>query len=272
MVNRIWQWHFGRGLVPSTNNFGLQGDAPTHPELLDWLAAEFMESGWNIRHIHRLILASNTYRMSSQGNEAALAKDPQNNLMWRFDMRRLRAEEIRDSILAVNGTLNLEKMFGPSIYPVIEKEVLAGQSVPGSGWHQSSDEDRRRRSVYIHLKRSLTVPLLANFDVADTDFTCPTRFATTQPTQALSMLNSVFLLEESQKLARLLKESSGDDRSAQVATALRRALQREPEPQEIERGVKLIGSLEKEFGQSPDNALKYFCLTVLNLNEFVYLD
>lgn len=272
MVNRIWQWHFGRGLVPSTNNFGLQGDAPTHPELLDWLAAEFMESGWNIRHIHRLILASNTYKMSSQGNEAALAKDPQNHLMWRFDMRRLRAEEIRDSILTVNGTLNREKMFGPSIYPVIEKEVLAGQSVPGAGWHQSSDEDRRRRSIYIHLKRSLTVPLLANFDVADTDFTCPVRFATTQPTQALSMLNSDFLLEESQKLAKLLKESAGEDRSAQVATALRRALQREPQPQEIDRGVKLIGSLEKEFGQSPDNALKYFCLTVLNLNEFVYLD
>lgn len=272
MVNRIWQWHFGRGLVPSPNNFGLQGDPPTHPELLDWLAAEFMESGWNIEHIDRLILASNTYRMSSQGNETALAKDPQNNLLWRFDMRRLRAEEIRDSILAVNGTLNTDKMFGPSIYPVIEKEVLAGQSVPGAGWHQSSEEDRRRRSIYVHLKRSLTVPILANFDVADTDFTCPTRFATTQPTQALSMLNSVFLQQEAQRLSEYLKENAGNDRTAQVKLALRRALQREPQPKEVERGLKLIESLEKEFSQSPDQALKYFCLTVLNLNEFVYLD
>lgn len=272
MVNRIWQWHFGRGLVPSTNNFGLQGDPATHPALLDWLAAEFMESGWDLRHIHRLILASNTYKMSSQGNTAALAKDPQNLLMWRFDMRRLRAEEIRDSILSVNNTLNLDKMFGPSIYPVIEKEVLAGQSMPGAGWNQSTDEDRRRRSIYIHLKRSLTVPLLANFDVADTDFTCPVRFATTQPTQALSMLNSVFLQEESQKLASYLTETAGKDRAAQVRFALRRAFQREPAETEIQRGVKLIESLETEFGQAPDAALRYFCLTVLNLNEFIYLD
>jgi hypothetical protein len=210
--------------------------------------------------------------MSSQGNAAALARDPQNLLMWRFDMRRLRAEEIRDSILAVNNTLNLDKMFGPSIYPVIEKEVLAGQSMPGAGWNQSTDEDRRRRSIYIHLKRSLTVPLLANFDVADTDFTCPVRFATTQPTQALSMLNSVFLQEESQKLASYLKETAGKDRSAQVRLALRRAFQREPAEAEIERGVKLIESLETEFGQAPDTALRYFCLAVLNLNEFLYLD
>jgi mono/diheme cytochrome c family protein len=272
MVNRIWQWHFGRGIVPSTNNFGLQGDAPTHPELLDWLAAEFVESGWNIRHVHRQILSSNTYKMSSAGQETALQKDPQNQLFWRFDMRRLRAEEIRDSILAVNDTLNLESMFGPSIYPVIEKEVLAGQSVPGAGWNQSSDEDRRRRSIYIHLKRSLTVPLLANFDVADTDFTCPIRFATTQPTQALSMLNSAFLQEESHRLAELLRQNAGSELASQVKFALKRALQREPTEKEVDRGVALIQSLTQEFGQKPEAALKYFCLTVLNMNEFVYLD
>ncbi|HUQ72248.1 MAG TPA: DUF1553 domain-containing protein, partial [Planctomycetaceae bacterium] len=272
MVNRLWQWHFGRGLVTSTNNFGLQGDAPTHAALLDWLAAEFIEHGWSLRHIHRLILTSNIYRMSSQGNAAALAKDPQNLLFWRYDMRRLRAEELRDSILAVNGTLNLDKMFGPSIYPVIEEEVLAGQSRPGAGWERSTPEDRRRRSIYVHIKRSLTVPLLANFDAADTDFTCPVRFATTQPTQALSLLNSAFLQQESAEFAQDLRKSAGDNRRAQVRTALQRALQREPDDAEIQRGLNLMTALEREHSLSGDAALKYFCLTVLNLNEFVYLD
>ncbi len=183
MVNRLWQWHFGRGIVKSTSNFGLQGDAPTHPELLDWLAAELMEKNWDLRHIHRLILSSNTYRMSSRGEPAALAKDPLNDLMWRVDMRRLRAEELRDTILATNGTLNLDKMYGPSIYPTIEAEVLAGQSRPGAGWENSSPEDKARRSIYVHIKRSLPFPLLAAFDVADSDSPCPVRFATTQPTQ-----------------------------------------------------------------------------------------
>jgi hypothetical protein len=272
MVNRLWQWHFGRGIVPSSNNFGLQGDPPTHPELLDWLAAEFMDHNWDLRHIHRLILNSNTYRMSSQGNRAALEKDPQNHLFWRFDMRRLRAEEVRDSILAVNGTLNLNKIFGPSIYPTIEPEVLAGQSRPGAGWERSSPEDKRRRSIYIHIKRSLTVPLLANFDAADTDFTCPVRFATTQPTQALTLLNSAFLQGQSQELASDLKRAAGDDRSAQVRQALRRITQREPSEKEIARGLELLQSLEREHQQSADAALKNFCLMVLNLNEFVYLD
>jgi len=271
MVNRLWQWHFGRGIVPSSNNFGLQGDVPTHPELLDWLAAEFVEHGWDLRHIHRLILMSNTYRMSSQGQPAGLEQDPQNQLFWRFDMRRLRAEEIRDSILAANGTLKLDKMFGPSVYPTIEPEVLAGQSRPGAGWERSSPEDKRRRSIYIHIKRSLTVPLLANFDAADTDFTCPVRFATTQPTQALTMLNSAFLQEQSRELASFVQRAAGHDRSAQVRLALTRVLQREPTEQEIARGLGLIESLETN-GESADLAFQHFCLTALNLNEFVYLD
>lgn len=272
MVNRIWQWHFGRGIVPSANNFGLQGDPPTHPELLDWLAAEFMDHGWSLRHLHQLILTSNTYRMSSHGQAAGLEHDPQNHLFWRFDMRRLRAEELRDSILAVNGTLNLDKMFGPSIYPIIEAEVLAGQSRPGAGWEQSTPAERRRRSIYIHLKRSLTVPLLANFDVADTDFTCPVRFATTQPTQALSLLNSAFLQEQSAEFAAYLRQQAGAERDAQVRLALRRALQREPQAGEISRGLALLDALQQEHQLKPDAALKYFCLAVLNLNEFLYLD
>ncbi len=270
MVNRLWQWHFGRGLVASTNNFGLQGDAPTHPELLDWLAVEFIESGWDLRHMHRLMLDSSTYRMASTGNPQALEKDPLNHLLWRYDMRRLRAEEIRDSLLAVNQSLNLDKQFGPSIYPTIEAEVLAGQSRPGAGWEQSTPEDKRRRSIYIHVKRSLTVPLLANFDVADADNTCPVRFATTQPTQALTMLNSVFLNEQAQTLAKSLPTNL--DRTGQVSLILERTTQRPPTKAEIERGVALLNAFEQQDRLSSTLALKYFCLAALNLNEFLYLD
>ena len=272
IVNRVWQWHFGRGIVKSSSNFGLQGDAPTHPELLDWLAADLIEHQWDLRHLHRLILSSNTYRMSSHGQEAALAKDPLNDQLWRFDMRRLRAEEIRDTVLAVNGTLHTEKMFGPSIYPKIEQEVLAGQSVPGSNWDQNSPEGQTRRSIYVHIKRSLTVPLLAAFDVADTDSACPVRFATTQPTQALTMLNSVFLNDAAATFAQQVREQAGEDIKARVALVLQRTLQREPTPLEVTRGVQLIADLREKFQLSADDALKYYCLMALNLNEFVYLD
>ncbi len=272
MVNRLWQWHFGRGIVRSPNNFGLQGDPPTHPELLDWLAAEFVEHGWSLKHIHRLILASNTYRMSSASRPEALAQDPLNDLFWRFDMRRLRAEEIRDSILAVNGTLNLDKMYGPSIYPTIPAEVLAGQSRPGAGWEKSSPEDERRRSIYIHIKRSLQVPILASFDVADTDFTCPERFVSTQPTQALGMLNSTFINEQAALLAEAAARAVPQDLPGQVACVLRRVTQRPPTAAEIERGLSLIADLEREHGLDAASARRYFCVVALNLNEFLYLD
>ncbi len=201
MVNRVWQHHFGRGIVRSPNNFGVQGDTPTHPELLDWLASEFVEKGWRLKALHRLILTSNTYRMSSRPGAAALKADPQNDLLSHFDMRRLTAEEIRDSILATTGTLN-PGMFGPGIYVDIPKEVLAGQSRPGSGWGKSSPEEQSRRSIYIFVKRSLLTPILASFDLAETDRSTPVRFASTQPTQALGMLNSAFLNEQAGKFRR----------------------------------------------------------------------
>jgi hypothetical protein len=272
MANRLWQWHFGRGLVRSSNNFGLQGDRPTHPELLDWLASEFVARGWSLKAMHRLILSSNAYRMSSAPNEAALTKDPLNNLCWRFDMRRLRAEEVRDSILAANGTLNLERMFGPSIYPTLPAEVLAGQSKPGDGWGKSSPDDERRRSVYIHIKRSLQVPILAAFDVADTDFTCPERFVSTQPTQALGMLNSTFMGEQAQLLAEDAERSVGPDLTRQVREVLRRVMQSDPSADDIVRGLELIAALRSQDGLSPADARQYFCLVALNLNAFVYLD
>jgi hypothetical protein len=272
MANRLWQFHFGRGIVRSSNDFGLQGTPPTHPELLDWLATEFTSRGWRMKTMHKLIMLSNTYRMSSTANPRSLVKDPENNLFWRFNMRRLTAEEVRDSVLAVNGSLNAKKMFGPSIYPIIPAVVLAGQSRPGAGWGKSSPEDRARRSVYIHIKRSLMVPILESFDAADTDGTCPVRFSTTQPTQALGMLNGDFLNREAAIFAELLKKQAAGNQGEQVKLALRRALQREPNETETARGLKFIEDAKKRFGASDDDALKYFCLLVLNLNEFLYLD
>ena len=271
MVNRVWQSHFGRGIVRSTSNFGFMGTPPTHPELLDYLATQFMKNGWKLKPLHRQIMLSEAYRRSSQSDKIALAKDPENDLFWRFDMRRLSAEEVRDSILAANGSLN-GAMFGPSIYPKIEAEVLAGQSRPGYGWPVSKPEDQLRRSVYIHIKRSLPLPILASFDAADTDFTCPVRFATTQPTQALSTLNSVFINEQARIFAESVRKTAGEKPASQVRQALWRVLQREPTPKEILRGTDYLARTEKKYGVTKTEALRAFCLIALNLNEFIYLD
>jgi hypothetical protein len=270
-ANRLWQYHFGRGIVRSPNNFGFHGDPPTHPELLDWLAAETVQHGWRLKSLHKLLMMSATYRMSSESNEAALAKDPDNNLFWRFNMRRLGAEEIRDTILATNGSLN-RTMGGPSFYPVMPAEVLAGQSKPGQNWHQSSESDRARRSIYIHAKRSLLVPLLEQFDLADTDNTCPVRFESTQPTQALGMLNSAYLNEQARVLADRLRREAGEDVAAQVRLSLRLALTRPIDDEEVARGVKLIEDLQKVEGVAKEESLRIFCLMTLNLNEYVFLD
>ena len=271
MVNRIWQHHFGRGLVRSTSNFGTQGDRPTHPELLDWLASEFVARGWSIKAMHRLIMNSQAYRMASHGNAAALQADPQNDLLWRFDPRRLTAEEIRDSILAINGTLNL-KMFGPSIYVDIPREVMAGQSVPGKGWGKSPPEEQARRSIYIKVKRSLRPPILESFDVAETDRSAPVRFATVQPTQALGMINGTFLNEQAEVFAARLRKEAGDDVTKQVRLGLQLVTTRQPTPAEVQRSLALISALRAQENAPAEVALKYFCLMALNLNELVYVD
>ncbi|MEP3481309.1 MAG: DUF1553 domain-containing protein [Fuerstiella sp.] len=271
MVNRIWQFHFGRGIVRSSSDFGFQGLAPTHPKLLDWLAQRFVETGWSIKTMHRLVMSSDAYQMSSAGNDDAYAIDPNNDLLWRFDMRRLSAEEIRDSILWANGSLNTQKMYGPSIYTDIPDAVKAGQSRPGSGWGNSSPEDKARRSIYIHVKRSLQDPLLQSFDSADTDLPCPVRFVTVQPTQALGMINSEFINKQAQVFADFLK-SQTTDRTQQIQMALNRVTQRTATDLEVQHGHELMTSLQSEHGLSSGQALKYFCLVALNLNEFIYLD
>ena len=271
MANRLWQYHFGRGIVRSPNNFGLQGDRPTHPELLDWLASEFVAQGWRLKPMHRLIMTSNAYQMSSRGRTEALKLDPANDLFWRFDMRRLTAEEIRDSILAYSGTLNL-KMSGPSVFVDIPKEVQAGQSQPGNGWGQSTAAEQARRSVYIKVKRSLITPLLESFDLAETDRSAPVRFNTVQPTQALGMMNGEFLNQQAALLAARLRREAGDDVRQQVRLGLNLVTARPPTEAEIKRGVGLIEAIRMENPAAPERALNYYCLMALNLNEMVYVD
>lgn len=271
MVNRLWQHHFGRGIVRSTDNFGQLGDQPTHPKLLDWLAQQFVDNGWSMKKMHKLIMMSNAYQMSSAGNEAALAKDPANNLLWRHDMRRLSAEEIYDSLLVANGSFN-DKMFGPSYYPKVSDEVKAGQSQPGAGWHDSSEDERNRRAIYIFVKRSLIPPMLANYDFPETDALCPERFATTQPAQALGMLNGEFLNEQAKEFGDLLRKEAPGDLRLQIALSIEKGLGRAATDADIQAGEELIAKLKAKHALSDERAFDLYCLTVLNLNEFIFID
>ncbi len=270
MANRLWQHHFGVGIVETSNNFGAGGLDPTHPELLDYLATELVDGGWKLKRMHKLLMLSSTYRLSSGTNKSGLEKDPANRLVWHFNPRRLSSEELRDSILAANGSLNL-RMGGPSFYPIIPAEILHGQSRPGAGWGNSSDEDRARRAIYIFVKRSLVEPLMADFDFADVDSSCPVRFTTTQPTQSLNLMNSEFTNRQAAIFANFLKQQSPDDLAAQVKLGLAQTTQRQPSEADIQRGINLIKEL-KGLGVSDDDALKYFCLVTYNLNEFLYID
>jgi hypothetical protein len=271
MANRLWQYHFGRGIVPTSSDFGKLGEAPTHPELLDWLATEFMRGGWKIKRMHKLLMMSSAYQMSSKASTEGLKLDPANMLFWRFNMRRLAAEEVRDSILSVSSKLN-PKMGGPSIYPPIPKEVLAGQSVPGQGWPTSAPDEASRRSVYVHVKRSLLVPILSVHDQADTDSSCAVRYTTTVPTQALGMLNGDFTNEQAGYLAERLKREAPDDLAAQVRRAIRLTTGRTPEDEEVKKDVAFVKAIAKKSGLREADALKRYCLMTLNTNEFVYLD
>ena len=270
MANRVWQYHFGRGIVRSSNNFGKLGTPPTHPDLLDWLATRLIEGGWKLKAMHRLIMTSEAYRMSSAGRPSGIADDPNNDLFWRFDPRRLSAEEVRDSILAVNRSLNRD-VYGPSIYPKLSDEVLAGQSRPGSGWGDSAPEQRNRRSVYIHVKRSLLPPMLSAFDFPEPDRSCEARFTTLQPGQALSLLNSEFIHRQAGRLADYVdsRAASDDDVARRV---IRAVLAREATADEVASGEALMDRFRREHGLPRARAAQLYCLSVLNWNEFLFVD
>ncbi len=270
MVNRIWQHHFGRGIVKSASDFGELGEVPTHPELLDWLASEFVKRDWSIKEMHKLLMTSDAFLRSSAPNDAAQYKDPTNNLFWRVDMRRLTAEEIRDSILKVSGSLN-PKIGGPWVYIPLPEEVLATSSRPGANWPVTKGEEAFRRSIYVHVKRSLRVPMLVDHDQADTDGHCAVRFSTTVPTQALAMLNSEFVNSQAKRFAQRCREN-GADLQAQLKFGMELATQRAVTPEGIEKLEAMSETLMKDAGLKPEEAFERVALLILNLNEFVYLD
>ncbi|MCU1325328.1 MAG: hypothetical protein JWN34_698 [Bryobacterales bacterium] len=249
-VNRIWYNHFGRGIVSSVDNFGKMGEAPTHPELLDYLATEFIDRGWSMKQMHRLIMTSETYQMASDGtSDGNLAAFPQ---------QRLDAETLRDSILAVSGGLN-RKMEGPPVFPVIPKDIL--QSMTNGIWKQKDDtSDVWRRSIYIYRKRGLPMPLLEVFDLPNQNISCGVRNVTTVPTQALTLMNNEFVLKQANLFAQRLAETAPNDKGRQVDLAYQIALARAPRGEERSLALDFL----------KDHTLEDFAHVVINLNEFVY--
>jgi hypothetical protein len=271
LVNRVWQHHFGRGLVATPNDFGRNGAPPTHAELLDWLAAEFMAGGWKLKRLHKLILLSDTYRQSSRvADQPAAGTDPGNTLWWRQDLRRLEAEVIRDALLAVSGRLN-PAMGGRGFFPTLPQEVLSTQSMPGNGWGASDSREQDRRSVYIFVKRTLLVPLLETFDFANPDRPVAARTTTTVAPQALLLLNSRFMDEQSAAFADRLLRADGEAPQRNVERAFQLALGRPPERREHDLALGYLGRA-RAAADNYRQALAGLCKVVFNLNEFVYVD
>ncbi|MBL8229458.1 MAG: PSD1 domain-containing protein [Bryobacterales bacterium] len=276
IVNRVWMWHFGEGLVRTPSDFGLMGQPPTHPELLDWLAAWFMDNGWSLKKLHKLILTSNTWRMSKSMVPAYQAADPENLLLWRMPYRRLEAEAIRDAMLAVSGRLN-RKMYGPSVFPAVQAQALEGSSDPDKIWKASPEEDASRRSVYVFVKRSLILPMLEMLDLCDTARSSAQRMTTSVPTQALTLFNGEFVNQQARYLAGRLIGEAGADRSAQIRLGYRLALAREASDKELR---EMLAFLEREeaalaaqdAGNARLRALEQLARVMFNMNEFVYVD
>ena len=267
MVNRIWQQHFGRGLVVTANDFGRMGGRPANPELLDWLANQLIECGWKIKPIHRLMLMSSAYRQSSQSplERVAMEKDPQNALLWKFSPRRLSAEELRDSMLAVSGRLN-PKMYGPSYMVPIEKDLVLMLKRP-QYWVPTRDKtEYDRRTLYMIYKRNLRLPFLEVFDAPDTLLSCALREQATHPPQALELLNGKTSNELAGHFAeRLMRE--GSTVAARVDLAFRLAMGRAAKPAEQALAWRFLKDKPNDAAR-----LKEFALAVFNLNSFLYVD
>ena len=280
MVNRIWHYHFGRGIAGTPSDFGIMGERPTHPELLDWLASEFIKDGWNVKRMHKLIMLSAVYQQSSDFRSEAAEIDPNNRLLWAFNRQRLESEVIRDASLEVSGLLNL-KSGGPSVYP----ELPEGMLTPRGGWKVTKSDDRNRRSVYIFVKRNARYPMMEALDMPDTHESCSRREVTTTAPQALTMLNDKVALEWARALAgRALASPDPVNRVFQLAYS------RKPDGWEkdtvatfLEKQKKVIAArvsagqplalpsalpdgVEREFAA----AFVDFCQMILNSNEFVY--
>jgi hypothetical protein len=295
MVNRIWQWHFGTGIVDTANDFGANGGLPSHPELLDWLACEFQDptpqpppprgegeknsapplplgegvggrgpsKPWSIKHIHRLIVLSGTYRQTSRHADASTGtlKDPSDRLLWHFPRRRLAAEEVRDSMLMVAGRLNL-KTGGPSIVVPVDNDLVKLLYAP-SQWIVTPDpKEHDRRSVYLVAKRNLRLPFLEVFDQPDAATSCSRRESSTHALQALELLNGTLANKLAESFADRLRKEAGANADAQVEFAYRLAIGRPPSAKEKELSVRFL----------KESSLKEFALAVFNLNAFLYVN
>jgi len=283
LVNRIWQQHFGQGIVRTPSDFGYLGETPTHPELLDWLTKSLVEGPdgamigekcWSLKELHRQIVLSSVYRQSSRpaggasrpavGEQpSAMSVDPENRLLSRFPRRRLDGDAIRDAMLAASERLS-ERRGGPGVMPPLPKELLG--TIRKDHWKTSAEEeDHRRRTIYLFVRRNLRLPLLDAFDRPDTMASCPRRNTSTTAPQALVLLNSEFSQEAARDLAAYLRREVGDEGAKQVDLAYRAVLGRTPRDLERREAGELIAS-DNETG------LADFCLALFNLNEFVYLE
>jgi hypothetical protein len=272
IVNRLWHHHFGRGIVATPSDFGKQGDPPTHPELLDWLAVELVENHWSLKHIHRLLVTSRAYRQSSRLDpredrvQRGIAHDPDNSLLWHFRRRRLEGEALRDSMLAVSGSLNL-RMHGPSCRPKLPADFSRYAWTP-----DAEPKEQNRRSIYVYAKRNLRYPLFEAFDQPDMHNSCGCRNRTTTAPQALLLLNGEFARECSQRWAEYLRHKHGaldreETRRAALVEAFRLAWGRPPVEEELASARRFL-----EAREDPGESLADLCHVLFNSNEFVYID
>ncbi len=268
MVNRIWQYHFGRGIVATPSDFGTRGTAPTHPELLDWLAAEFVDRKWSIKAMHRLLMTSAAYQRAAQPGPGVADQDPENLWLSYFPRRRLFAEEVRDSVLQASGQLNL-KMFGRPVVPPQSKEELYGMSQsPDNFWPVSwNPQDHVRRSVYTLVRRSYRPPLMEAFDGLDGTLHCSRRDSSTVAPQSLTLFNSDFAYAQARAFAATWPASNEET----VTNAFRRALSRDPSPEERRLTLAFLEKQTRATG-TREAALIELARAMFNLNEFLYVD
>jgi len=258
MVNRLWHYHFGRGIVGSPGDFGFNGERPSHPELLDWLASEFQKRSWSIKEMHRLIMLSSTYQQSSRHDEKAAAIDADNRLLWRMNRRRLAAEEVHDSILAVSGKLDLA-MGGPAFRPF----RYQFRKSPVYDYHDTADRPERwRRSVYSFIVRSTPNPFMDVLDFPVPSSCTPARSSTNTALQSLALLNDPFVVQQAEHFVARLVGDCGEDVGRQVNTAYRTAFGRQPSERELDRALRFIETHD----------LFRFCRAIFNTNEFLYVD
>ncbi|MEX0585504.1 MAG: DUF1553 domain-containing protein, partial [Pirellulales bacterium] len=234
IVNRVWQTYFGTGLVATPEDFGAQGDPPSHPELLDWLAVEFMDSGWSFKHLHQLLTTSATYRQSSHVAPELHARDPDNRLLARGPRFRVSAETVRDIALAASGLLQ-ERIGGPSVHPPAPEFLFKPPASYGpKTWDSDTGPDRYRRAIYTFRFRSVPYPVLQTFDAPNGDFACVRRVRSNTPLQALTTLNEPLFVECARALAAAtIAECRGDD-DARIAWAFLKCLGRAPQPEETQ--------------------------------------